>query len=188
MDVTDLVGPLPANNAGYVTFGCLNSFMKISDKTLSQWKALLGEVPNSRLLLITPPGTQARVLQMLGAGTERVRFVSSRPRPAYLKLFHEIDIYLDTLPYNAHTSAMDALSMGVPVVTQCGSTAVGRAGVSILTNLGLTQLIANSDTEYIQIAKDLANDLPKLAELQQSIRPRMLNSPLCDGPGFCARR
>jgi predicted O-linked N-acetylglucosamine transferase (SPINDLY family) len=185
MDVSEPVGPLPASTAGYVTFGCLNNFPKISDHTLAIWKTLLATTGNSRLMMLTPPGTQGpRILSALGAGPDRIQFAQPRPRQAYLRLYHRIDIFLDTLPYNAHTTALDALSMGVPTVTRPGETAVGRAGVSILTHLGLPQLIASNDEEYAQIATQLANDLPQLAELRRTLRQRVQSSPLMDGPGF----
>jgi protein O-GlcNAc transferase len=185
MEVTDPVRPTPVSAAGYVTFGCLNSFIKISQRDLSTWKTLLSRIPNSRLMLLTPPGRkESDILTALAVPSHRIIFQPVRPRPAYLKLFHGIDIFLDTLPYNGHTTAMDALSMGVPVVTRPGATAVGRAGVSILTNLGLPDLIASNDEQYIQIATDLANDLPRLTELRTGMRQRMQNSPLMDDAGF----
>jgi predicted O-linked N-acetylglucosamine transferase (SPINDLY family) len=99
-------------------------------------------------------------------------------------LYHEIDIFLDSLPYNGHTTALDALVMGVPVVTRPGATAVGRAGVSILTNLGLTELIGKDDEAYISIAKRLAGDIPRLNDLRMGMRARMQASPLMDARRF----
>jgi protein O-GlcNAc transferase len=185
MEVTDPVGPPPAESGGHVTFGCLNNYPKISDQDLHLWKRLLEEVKDSRLMLLTPPGTQAtRVLSAMGKEADRVVFVKPRLRPLYLKLYHGIDLFLDTLPYNGHTTAMDALSMGVPVVTRPGPTAVGRAGVSILTNLGLPELIARDDDDYLRITRQLAADLPRLAQMRRTMRARMKASVLTDAPGF----
>jgi predicted O-linked N-acetylglucosamine transferase (SPINDLY family) len=185
MEVSEPVGALPAGRKGYITFGCLNSFCKILDRTLAMWKKVLGAIGNSRLMLLTPPGNHgARILSALGVGAERVEFARPRARAAYLKLYHEIDISLDTLPYNGHTTALDALSMGVPVVTLGGRTAVGRAGVSILNNLGMPELIARDEEEYVRIAGRLAGDLPRLAEIRKGLRQRLQGSPLMDARGF----
>jgi len=95
-----------------------------------------------------------------------------------------MDIGLDTFPYNGHTTSLDSFWMGVPVVTLSGKTAVGRAGVSQLTNLGMTELIGNSVEEYVQIARDLSRDIARLREIRKSLRPRMEASPLMDAPRF----
>src|SRR5581483_9403119 len=102
----------------------------------------------------------------------------------YLELYHQIDIGLDTLPYNGHTTSLDAMWMGVPVVTIVGQTAVGRAGLSQLTNLALTELIAYSEDDFVRIAIGLARDLTRLRDLRANLRSRMERSPLMDAPRF----
>ncbi|MGA3067147.1 MAG: tetratricopeptide repeat protein [Tepidisphaeraceae bacterium] len=185
MDVTSPIRPTPSASRDGVVFGCLSSSIKISDHSLNVWKRLLAQMPESRLVLLEPPRAQRdKILRALGEGRERIRFVASRPRAAYLELYHEIDIFLDSLPYNGHTTALDALVMGVPVVTRPGATAVGRAGVSILTNLGLTELIGKDDEAYISIAKRLAGDIPRLNDLRMGMRARMQASPLMDARRF----
>src|SRR5205823_1309837 len=87
-------------------------------------------------------------------------------------------------PYGGGTTTCDALWMGVPVISLRGKTAVGRGGLSILSNLGLTDLVAHTPDEYIHIASALANDLHRLAELRAALRPRMQQSPLMDPPRF----
>src|SRR5258707_1158915 len=82
--------------------------------------------------------------------------VSSRPRSQYLELYYQIDIGLDTLPYNGHTTSLDSYWMGVPVITLVGQTVVGRAGFSQLMNLGLPELIAKKPEEYVRLAAELA--------------------------------
>ena len=79
-----------------------------------------------------------------------------QPREQYLELYHEIDLGLDTFPYNGHTTSLDAFWMGVPVVTLAGQTVVGRAGVCQLSNLGLPELIARGTEQFVQIAVELA--------------------------------
>jgi predicted O-linked N-acetylglucosamine transferase (SPINDLY family) len=119
-----------------------------------------------------------------GIGPERVEFVARQFRLEYLRTYHRIDIGLDTVPYNGHTTSLDSFWMGVPVIALAGGTVVGRAGVSQLTNLGLPELIARTPQQYVQIAADLAGNLPRLGELRRTLRGRMEASPLMDAPRF----
>jgi protein O-GlcNAc transferase len=178
----------PSIASGRITFGCQNNFCKVNDGVLSLWAKVLTAVPASRLLLLAPEGNSRRhVLDRLhesGIGSERVEFLSRQPRPQYLQTYQRIDIALDTFPYNGHTTSLDSFWMGVPVITLVGRTVVGRAGVSQLSNLGLTELIANDGEQFVQIAAKLAGDAPRLAELRRTLRERMQASPLMDGPRF----
>ena len=182
------VGPLPALSHGHVTFGCLNNFCKVGAATLAVWTKLLRAVPNSHLLLHAHPGAHRQkvheFLQRQGIEAHRVRFAGRLPLPDYLRLHQQIDVGLDTIPFAGGTTTCDALWMGVPVVGLVGQTAVGRAGLSILSNLGLPELVARSEEEYLQIATRLANDLPGLAHLRGTLRARMEKSPLMDAPRF----
>ena len=100
--------------------------------------------------------------------------------------YHELDLSLDPFPYNGHTSTFDALWMGVPVITLSGRTGVGRAGVSILSHLGLPELIAETHEHYVAIAVAWATDLPRLAALRAELRTRLEASTLVDGPQYAA--
>jgi len=102
----------------------------------------------------------------------------------YLQTYHRIDICLDTIPYNGHTTNLDAFWMGVPVVTLVGDTVVGRAGWSQLNNLGMPELAAFDTQAFVDIACGLAADLPQLAAMRQDLRSRMAASPLMDGRRF----
>jgi predicted O-linked N-acetylglucosamine transferase (SPINDLY family) len=124
------------------------------------------------------------LLEQEGVASDRVTFVALQPRLRYLELYHDIDLGLDTFPYNGHTTSLDSFWMGVPVVTIVGQTAVGRAGLSQLTNLGLPELAANTAEQFVGIAVGLAEDLPCLSKLRASLRQRMQRSPLMDGPRF----
>jgi predicted O-linked N-acetylglucosamine transferase (SPINDLY family) len=177
------VGPLPAESAGVITFGCLNSFRKMNDGALKLWSKVLSAVPNSRLILLAPPGECRRpVTEIIGAG--RVEFVARQERADYLQTYHRIDIGLDPIPVNGHLTSLDSLWMGVPVVTLVGRTVLGRAGWSQLNNLGLTELAGRSPQEFVEIAVQLASDIPRLSELRRTLRERMKKSRLVDGKGF----
>ena len=95
-----------------------------------------------------------------------------------------MDIALDTFPYHGTTTTCEAMWMGVPVVSLAGQRHVSRVGVSLLNNVGLPELVANTPEEYVRIAVDLANDLPRLQELRSTLRQRMEQSPLMDAPRF----
>jgi predicted O-linked N-acetylglucosamine transferase (SPINDLY family) len=101
-----------------------------------------------------------------------------------METYHRIDLALDTFPYNGHTTTLDALWMGVPVVTLIGNTIVGRAGHSHFCNLGVAELAATSPEQFVTIAASLAADLPKLQHLRSTLRKRMQESPLMDAARF----
>jgi protein O-GlcNAc transferase len=185
------VNPLPALESGTVTFGCLNSFCKVNERVLSLWARVLGRVRNSRLVISSQAGSHRQwaldVLARAGVEAHRVEFVEYRPRREYLELYHRLDIALDPFPYNGGVTTCEALWMGIPVVSLAGETAVSRAGLSLLTNVGLPELVGRSETEYVNIAEGLARDLPRLAELRATLRDRMANSVLTDAPRFARR-
>ncbi len=173
------VNALPVAQSGQITFGCLNNFCKINDDVLEAWASVLRAVPNSKLLLLAPAGvSRTRVKTKLGLTSQRVEFIAHQPRTDYLKEYHRIDLCLDTFPYNGHTTSLDALWMGVPVVSLSGATVVSRAGLSLMTNLGLPELVANNSTEFIRLAVGLAQDHTRLAGLRSTLRQRMTRSPL----------
>jgi len=182
------INPPPSLENRTMTFGCLNNFSKINAQALRLWARVLGSVTGSRLVLLAPEGShRQRTLEALeseGVEAHRVEFAKHRPRREYLELYHRLDIVLDTFPYNGHTTTCDALWMGVPVVSLAGEIPVSRAGLSLLTNLGLPELVAHSETEYVNIAESLANDLPRLAQLRANLRNRMETSILMDAPRF----
>lgn len=184
------VNDLPALTSGTITFGCLNNPCKLTDRTLAMWSAVLRKVPDASLLLMAPAGNADRSLNeriaRQGIDPKRVGFTPFQPRADYLRTYHQIDLGLDTFPYNGHTTSLDSLWMGVPVVTRVGETAVGRGGLSQLHNLQLTELAAHSDEAFVRVAVELANDRPRLAALRAGLRSRMEQSPLMDGARFAA--
>jgi len=188
LDSEPAVNALPAADAGHVSFGCLNNFCKVNPPVLKIWAAVLRAVDGSRLTLLAGEGSHRQhtldLLAVEGVAPDRVTFVAKQPRPRYLRYYHGIDIGLDTVPYNGHTTSLDAFWMGVPVVTLVGTTVVGRAGLSQLMNLGLPELIAAGPEQYVRIAAELARNLPRLSELRATLRGRMQASPLMDAPRF----
>jgi len=187
--------PPPSLAAGVVTFGSFNNPAKISAVTLDVWAAVLVREPRARLLLKGLPfadaGTRASFLARLGGrgvAAERVELVARLPDMAdHLALYNRVDIALDPFPYNGTTTTCEALWMGAPVVVQKGDRHAGRVGASLLSQIGLTDLIAYSAEEYVEIALRLANDPARLSKLRHSLRPRMAASSLGDGPAFARK-
>ena len=178
------INELPAIKNGYVTFGCVNNFVKVNDGVLELWSRVMREVPNSHLLLLAPEGEgRRRVTEKMkkeGIESSRLEFVPRVGREEYLRYFSRMDIGLDTVPYNGHTTSLDGMWMGVATVTLMGRTIVGRAGFSELSNVGLSELSAKTPEEFVRVASDLGKDVDRQRQLREGMRERMARSPLCD--------
>jgi predicted O-linked N-acetylglucosamine transferase (SPINDLY family) len=182
------LGPPPFEQNGHITFGCLNNFAKVTLPTLQAWAKLLSAISNARLILHVPSPEHSPhvhpIFQSAGVDASRLALKQTLPSKEYFALYNQIDIALDPFPFGGGTTTCDALWMGVPVVSLAGPTAVSRAGVSLLSNVGLPELVARSVDQYLQIATTLASDSPRLKDLRQSMRTRMQTSPLMDVNGF----
>jgi predicted O-linked N-acetylglucosamine transferase (SPINDLY family) len=132
----------------------------------------------------SPRDAVQRLFDQRGIASNRLTFVGVLPTEQYFELYRQIDLALDPFPYCGGTTTCDALWMGVPVVSLAGRTAVGRGGLSILSNVGLPELVARDTEQYVQIAAHLAADRPRLADLRATLRQRMQESPLMDAPRF----
>jgi predicted O-linked N-acetylglucosamine transferase (SPINDLY family) len=170
---------------GGIVFGCLNNFCKVNGETLRDWGEILRRVEGSRLVMLAPRGRcREGILRELGVEDGRVRFVDYVSRGEYLEYYRGIDLCLDTFPYNGHTTSLDALWMGVPVMTRVGESVVSRGGLSQLMALGLGELVARGREEFVEKAVGLAGDVGRLEELRRGLRGRMEGSVLMDGPRF----
>jgi predicted O-linked N-acetylglucosamine transferase (SPINDLY family) len=186
------VGPLPALAAGHLTFGSLNKLAKVTPQAVALWGRLLQSVPGARLLLLAGAGgrTDQRLRDQFrecGIDGDRLQLVGRLPRDGYLALYQQIDIVLDSFPYNGGVTSCDALWMGVPVITLAGNSYVSRQGVSLLSNLDLHDWIAATPEEYVAVAVRWANDVEGLGRLRSGLRERMRASPVCDGERFTRR-
>ena len=190
-DESPEVNALPAPSSGRFTFGSFNNALKLNDQVIALWARLLREVPESRLMLVTPYlslGTRHETLQRQFAGegisADRIELLPAQSIESYLKLYHRCDLALDPFPFTGHTVSLQGLWMGVPMVTLVGQTHVSRRGVSILRNLQLDEFIAENPDEYLRIAANAAKDLDRLGTLRASLRDRMRRSPLMDAARF----
>ena len=177
-----------AERRNFIRFGSLNHFSKLNDPLLSIWAQLLAAVPESRLLLLAAEGRHRdelrKMLESKGIAGRRVEFVGPASRADYLRNYDRVDIALDALPYNGITTTLDALWMGVPVVSLTGRTAASRAGLSILSTLGLAEFATHTPEEFVRVAAGLAGDLSRLAGWRSTLRQRMEASPLMDARRF----
>ncbi len=187
--------PEPALTPGPLTFGSFNNLNKISQQVLTLWAALLARVPKARLLLKSRQLADPTVAQELrnvlanhGIAGERLELLGWTAGPnAHLETYRRIDIALDPFPYNGTTTTCEALWMGVPVITLAGHRHAARMGASLLTRVGLPELIAHDPASFLEIAETLASDPARLARLRTELRPRMAASPLCDAPALARR-
>ena len=180
------VTPLPALKNGWITLGCLNHFAKVTEPVITAWRQILLALPQSRLIIHADEGAHRSLFlqQLEGIEPHRIQFVGKLRFEKYMAVYQEIDIALDPMPYSGGLTTIEALWMGVPLVTLAGQTAVGRGGLSLLSQLGLTDLVGRAPAEYVGIATRLAGDLPRLVELRETLRARMQSSPLMDAPRF----
>jgi protein O-GlcNAc transferase len=186
------VGPLPAEADGSVHFGTFNNLAKASPVIMDLWAAILIAIPSSRLIIkshgLGEKSVRERIQQCFasrGVDPGRLDLRGHEPNDvSHLDAYNQMDIALDTFPYHGTTTTCEALWMGVPVVSLAGRTHVSRVGVSLLSCVGLPELIARTPDQYIEIAANLATDLSRLAELRRTLRPRMQASGLMDAPRF----
>lgn len=172
---------------GFV-FCCFNTHYKITPYIFAVWMRILGRVPGSILFMHAESGTVERNLRLeasrRGVDAARLVFGDRLPLPEYLSRFRAADLFLDTLPYNAGTTASDALWAGLPVLTCLGETFAGRVAASVLTAVGMPELITTTLEQYEELAVELANDHARLAALTQKLRHQQLTAPLFDTKRF----
>jgi predicted O-linked N-acetylglucosamine transferase (SPINDLY family) len=182
------VRALPARAVGHITFGSFNNAPKVNARVIALWARILNALPEARLIMkarqLVDSATKAnfhRLFEQHGVTPERVEMISWVPSStAHLELYNRIDIGLDCFPYNGHTTTCEALWMGVPVITLAGLTHAGRVGVSLLSQVGLGELIADTPEVYAELAVALARDLVRLETLRHGLRDRVTQSPLTD--------
>ncbi len=183
---------LPARGVGHVTFGSFNNLGKVGDETIALWAAVLVAVPDAGFIVksqaLADPGTRSDLgarFEARGVDPARLEMHGRIPgQSAHLELYNRVDIGLDTFPYNGATTSCEALWMGVPMVSRAGAIHAARVGLSLLSNLDLAELVAESAEEFVAIASGLAGDLDRLERLRSGMRERMTAAPITDGAGL----
>ncbi len=182
----------PFLSNGFITFGSMNNHAKLQREWLQVWAQVLQAVPNSKLVLKSRAMDSERIsreifdlFQSSGVSPDRIisKGFNQRPNDHFLT-FNEIDICLDTLPYNGTTTTFDSLWMGVPVVTQKGELHVSRTSASILTQMGMADWVAKDANEFIEICRARSSDRQRLESFRFSSRAEMQNTTLGDAHAF----
>ncbi len=175
----------------HIVFGSFNNLTKVNETTLKLWVRLLHTIPNAHLYLKTPSFTDPECIEQFytdfasqGIPRERLQFTGPTGLDDMMREYLHIDIGLDPIPYNGGTTTLQALWMGVPVLTLAGDNFCGRMGASIMHYAGLTDWIAKTEDEYVRIAQQKASQATQLLSLKKGLRERLRCSPLFDNKGF----
>ncbi len=185
------VAPSPCSRNGFITFGSFNKLAKVNEFTISLWSHVLKEIPGAKMLIKTfALEGEARCRALVetfaenGIPSDRLILRGESTHPEMLAEYADVDIVLDTFPFNGGATTCEALWMGVPVVTLKGDTPISRQSAAFLHTIGLTQFIADTKAEFVAISRQMTERPEELALLRRSLRPTMASSPLCDGSTF----
>jgi protein O-GlcNAc transferase len=188
------VAPPPSASGKPVTFGSFNTLAKVTGRMIETWAEVLRGVPQSRMMIKAPAAgdesVRARLLgQFAQHGIEPTRLIvlgKEMNWRRHLESYGEVDVMLDTFPYHGTTMTCEAMWMGVAVVTLAGQSHVSRVGLSLLSSVGMEELVARTRDEYVRIAVELAGDVERLKRVRGELRERMKQSVLMDARGFVA--
>jgi predicted O-linked N-acetylglucosamine transferase (SPINDLY family)/predicted SAM-dependent methyltransferase len=186
------ISPLPMIVNSYITFGSFNNFTKVNTYILGLWAELLLVVPKSRLIIKAKQLRDNDICQRVklffesrGISSERIELIAwFSTYDEHMGFYSKVDIGLDTYPYHGTTTTCEALYMGIPVVTLAGETHLSRVGVSILKQVGLDELVAESAEAYVTKALKLASNVEMLSTIRKELRGKMDSSPLTKGGLF----
>jgi predicted O-linked N-acetylglucosamine transferase (SPINDLY family) len=175
----------PCAARGTVTFGSVNQYFKLTDGVVAVWARILEATPESRLRIVVEHGERPPIAAAVrarfavhGVVGERIEVRGRTDIAGFFRQMDEIDIALDPFPYNGGTTTYQSLWAGVPVVALAGRTAIARCGVMILSAVGLPDLVASDENDYVAIATRLAGDPRRLRALRASLRDRYRASSL----------
>lgn len=186
-----VVGSLPFDRNGYVTFGLFNHYRKFTPQLLELWCEVLHALPRSRVLIKNTAFRDTRFLNeaaeafnLRGIGGERLILEGPELRELFLARLNDIDLCLDTFPAAGGLTTLDSLWMGAPVVSWRGQDMLSRQGELILSNLDLQSWLANGPDDYVKLAIEKAKDVDGLRELRPVLRERLRQSPMMDARRF----
>jgi hypothetical protein len=173
---------------GAFVYCCFNNNWKILPEIFDLWIKIIIHVEGSILWLFEDNPIAANNLKheasLRGVSPDRIVFAKHMPHAEHLARYQFADLFLDTLPYNAHTTASDALWAGLPVLTRKGKTFAGRVAASLLGSLDLGELVTATSEEYVNLAIELAHNRGKLSRIKQKLEQNKASAPLFDTPLF----
>ena len=174
-------------NTGFV-FCCFNNSFKITPSTFTGWMRILKAVKGSVLWLFENNNNATKNLKKeamkFGINEDRLVFATYMPPEKHLNRIKQVDLFIDSLPYNAHTTSSDALRMGVPVITCIGSSFASRVAASLLNAVNLPELITSTQEQYESLAIELATNPEKLKIIKDKLVDNLPTAPLYDTPLF----
>ncbi|MBV8467557.1 MAG: tetratricopeptide repeat protein [Burkholderiales bacterium] len=180
----------PADDNDVVTFGCFNTFAKVTPEVIALWCEILRNNTNARLMIETPGlddeqfrGQVVAAFDKNGIGEDRLVLIGRASKNQYV-LYNQIDVALDPFPLNGGTTTFDALWMGVPVITLAGDHFRSRMGATIVGNAGLHDCVVQSQAEYVELATKFATDREYLRKTRENLRERVVESPLMNAKRF----
>ena len=185
------ISPAPCIKNDYITFGSFNNSIKLNNSTIQIWSNILKNDHQIKLILKNYEFNDHNIRNKiklefleLGVKEDQLIFYGNMPNDEHFDLYNQIDIALDPTPYNGTTTSMEALWMGIPVITLEGSTHHSRVTHSILMNINLNELSTKSAKEYVNTALNLAADKERIQNYKNSLRQRLLSSPIMDHKNF----
>ena len=172
--------------AGHVTFGCLNNIAKVTPRSIELWSRVISATPGSRMIVLAPNGVRVhdRLRAMFagqGITVDRIEFVARQSVQKYFEMYNRIDVALDPVPFNGHTTTCDAAWMGVPTVGLAGNCFAYRYGGAVMRHLGLSALVTDDEDEYVNVATKLAGNRGELTSLRMALRLSMKSSAIMNG-------
>lgn len=184
-------GPLPAQTKGYVTLGTLTRAIRMNDRTVKVWSEILRRLPQAHLVVNSTsyrdgPMCEQLIRRFEAHGIERQRLEIGCTSPPW-DVLRAMDIGLDCFPHNSGVTLVETLYMGVPYVTLADRPSVGRIGASVLHSIGHPEWVADDEDAYVRKVVELANDLPALQMVRQTLRDELRASPLMDEPAFARK-
>ena len=181
----------PANKNGYVTFCCFSNILKINDELIFLWSKILKDNKKNKILIknknlnnIHEKNKLIKKFDDLGINKNQLMLESHESRTKYLECYNKVDLALDTYPFSGGTISVEALWMGVPVLTLVGERFVSRQGLQILMNVGLNEWISFNKEEYVSKAINFSRNLDKISTIRKNLRKKLLGSPICNARRF----
>ena len=183
--------PVQPRRDGPPVFGYFGRVQRLNPRVIAAWARILRAIPDARLMLNNQPFLEPAFRDLYrarfaehGIAADRLDLVYTTPQATTWAAYHGIDIALDPFPHNAGTTTIEALWMGVPVVTRADRPTVGRFGAAILASVGLDDWVTGDDDGYVARAVAAVADARALAHLRASLRALVAASPLCDAAGL----